>query len=297
LGVRDVDVALGDVTDREAVERGLDGCESVVHCASVYSLDPRMDAAIRGTNVTGTQMVLKIASHLGLNPILHVSSFLALLAEKGTVLTAESPPSHPPGAYMGSKAESDRVARRYQDSGSPVVITYPGSVWGPDDPHDGESCKLLRNALRGFYTLGVSGGLPISDVRDVATLHAAIVDKVRQPGRYMAPSHFVTLRELVQLLARMTGRRLVSVPLPGALILPPAHAVDVVQRILPFRLPINYQAIYSSARANGIDDSGTRREFGIVPRTLDQTVEDQLAWMVRSHRIAARLAGRVAQAV
>jgi nucleoside-diphosphate-sugar epimerase len=287
-------VALGDVTDREAVERALDRCESVVHCASVYSFDPRMDAAIRRTNVAGTEMVLEIASHLGLNPIIYVSTYLALIAQKGSVLTADSPPSHPPGAYMGSKAESDRVARRYQDSGSPVVITYPGSVWGPDDPYCGESCEILRNALRGFYTLGVSGGWPISDVRDVATLHAAILDKVREPGRHMAPSHFVTMWGLLQLLARMTGRRLVSVPLPGALMLLPARAVDVGQRILPFRLPINYQQIYLVAQANRMDASDTRREFGLVPRTLDQTVEDQLAWMVRSRRIAARLAGRAA---
>jgi nucleoside-diphosphate-sugar epimerase len=294
--VRDVDVALGDVTDRDAVERALDSCEAVVHCASIYSFDPRMDAAIRKTNVAGTELVLEIASHLGLNPIIHVSTYLALLAEKGTVLTADSPPSHPPGAYMGTKAEADRVARRYQDAGSPVVITYPGGVFGPDDPYCGESCALLRNALRGFYTLGVSGGLPISDVRDVATLHAAILEKLRGPGRHMAPSHFVTLRGLVQLLARMTGRRLVSVPLPGGLLLPPTRALDVVQRILPFRLPISYQPIYLVARANRMDDSGTRREFGIVPRTLDQTVADQLAWMVRSRRIGARLAGRAAPA-
>src|SRR5262245_5883832 len=73
LGVRHVDVAVGDVTDREAVGRALDGCESVVHCASVYSLDPRMDAAIRRTNVAGTELVLKLASHRGLNPIIYVS--------------------------------------------------------------------------------------------------------------------------------------------------------------------------------------------------------------------------------
>ena len=91
LGVRDVDVALGDVTDREAVERALDSCEPVVHCASVYSFDPRMDAAIRKTNVAGTELVLEIASHLGLNPIIHVSTYLALIAEKGTILTATAP--------------------------------------------------------------------------------------------------------------------------------------------------------------------------------------------------------------
>ena len=92
-------------------------------------------------NVTGTDLVIGAAHEMGLDPIVHVSSFVALIGTKGAILTPDSVPTTPPGAYYRSKADSDRVARGYQENGAPVVITYPGSVWGPNDPHLGESCQ------------------------------------------------------------------------------------------------------------------------------------------------------------
>jgi len=73
---------------------------------------------------------------MGLDPIVHVSSYTALLPPDppGAVLTPDSPVTRPGATYARSKAESDLVARRYQEQGAPVVIVYPGGVVGPDDP-------------------------------------------------------------------------------------------------------------------------------------------------------------------
>ena len=71
---------------------------------------------------------------MGLDPIVYVSSWVALIGQKGAVLTPDSPITRPPGAYYRSKADSDLVARCYRNIGAPVVITYPGMVWGPQRP-------------------------------------------------------------------------------------------------------------------------------------------------------------------
>ena len=134
---------------------------------------------IRQTNVAGTEAVIEIAHRLGHDPIIHVSSFVALMGRKGCVLTARLGTMKTKGVYPMSKADSDIVARRFQQNGAPVVITYPGSVWGPNDPHFGESCQIMRNLLRGFWSMGLKGLLPISDVRDIARLHTALMEKGR----------------------------------------------------------------------------------------------------------------------
>jgi nucleoside-diphosphate-sugar epimerase len=85
-------------------------------------------------NVRGTDLVLGAAHRAGLDPIVYVSSTAALLQPNGQTLTPDSPVGHPPGPYLGSKAEAERVARRYQDAGAPVVITYPGGCLGPTTP-------------------------------------------------------------------------------------------------------------------------------------------------------------------
>jgi hypothetical protein len=126
---------VGDVTDPAAVQGAVRGCEAVVHAASVYSLDSRDAGRIRQVNVRGTDVVLGVAHRAGLDPIVYVSSIVALLPPNGQTLTPDSPPGHPPGPYLGSKTEAEQVARHYQEAGAPVVITYPGAIYGSHDPH------------------------------------------------------------------------------------------------------------------------------------------------------------------
>ena len=80
-----VDHVVGDVTDRDCVERALDGCGAVVNAAAVYSLDSRAYPEIARTNVRGAETVLNAAVWHGCDPVLLVSSFVALLQRRATV--------------------------------------------------------------------------------------------------------------------------------------------------------------------------------------------------------------------
>src|SRR5262249_15028402 len=116
LGVDGVETVIGDVTDPAAVERALEGCDAVLHAASVFSLDARKADEMRTVNVRGTEVVLDTAYRRGLDPIVFVSSELALLPPvDGAVLTPDSPVGQTDWAYCRSKADSELVARRYQD--------------------------------------------------------------------------------------------------------------------------------------------------------------------------------------
>ena len=294
LGVGEVESVIGDVTDKESVERALEDCDAVIHCASVYSLDPRAAASIRKTNVTGTDLVIGTAHEMGLDPIVHVSSIVALIGTKGAVLTPDSAPTTPSGPYNRSKADSERVARRYQDNGAPVVITCPESVWGPNDPHLGESCQIAKAILRRFWTTVPVGGVPISDVRDVAKLHAAVLEKGRGARRYIAPAQNASIKSLVNTVSQVTGRWLPCVPVPGWTLRWPMRAVDAVRLISPIRMPVNFQAVYIGALNHKSDDSLTRREFGLAPNPIDQTLADTIRWMYEGNHLSRKLAGLLA---
>jgi dihydroflavonol-4-reductase len=94
----------------------------VLHAAAVYSLDPRAASRVRETNLRAAETVLGAAVRTGLDPVVHVSSYVALLPPepRGAVLTPDSPVTRPGGGYGRSKAESEQVARRHQDQGAPV---------------------------------------------------------------------------------------------------------------------------------------------------------------------------------
>ena len=79
LGVADVDTVVGDVTVPSSAEEAMAGCDAVLHAAAVYSTDPRAASRIRTTNVRATEIVLEAAVRMGLDPVVHVSSYVALL--------------------------------------------------------------------------------------------------------------------------------------------------------------------------------------------------------------------------
>ena len=110
-----VEVVRGDVLEPETVAAALDGCQAAVHAGSVYTLDPQRHDDIRRTNVAGTEIVLRLASERGLDPIIHVSSTVAYSGERGTVITPETAPNWPDGVYARSKADSDRLARSFKN--------------------------------------------------------------------------------------------------------------------------------------------------------------------------------------
>lgn len=131
LGCADaVELLEGDVTDEDDVDRSLSGCDAVVHAAAVYSFDARRGTEMLQGNVRGAENVIGRAVALGLDPIVHLSSYVALLPSS-TPITADSPPGSPPTTYALSKARAEGIARRFQADGHPVTIIYPGMVWGP----------------------------------------------------------------------------------------------------------------------------------------------------------------------
>lgn len=77
----DVDVSdytEGDITDGDAVQRALHGCDAVVHSAALVATDPSETHQMLATNLDGAKNVLGGAVELGLDPIIHVSSFTAV---------------------------------------------------------------------------------------------------------------------------------------------------------------------------------------------------------------------------
>jgi dihydroflavonol-4-reductase len=294
LQAADLDTVVGDVTDPAAVGQAVQGCQAVVHAGSVYSLDSRDAGRIRQVNVRGTDLVLGTAHRAGLDPIVYVSSVVALLPPNGQILTPDSPAGHPPGPYLGSKAEAERVARRYQQAGAPVVITYPGFVLGPHDPHLGEGMRMVRNILKGRYRMLPSGGFSIVDVRDVAAVHAAVLEPGRGPRRYLASGTFLGFADLLARLGVVTGRRLRAVTVPAGMLLPVGRAVQVLQRVVPFHIPAEFEGVYFCRCAARYDDTRTRQELGVAPRDLQATLVEAVRWLAEQGRISRRQAGQLA---
>jgi nucleoside-diphosphate-sugar epimerase len=298
LGVGDVEAVRGDVTDPAAVELALTGCDAVLHAASVFSLDPRKADEMRAVNVQGTRIVLGTAHRLGLDPIVHVSSELALLPPAdGEVLTADSPVGESRWPYCRTKAESEAVAREYQGKGAPVVSVMPSAVWGPFDPHFGEGAAMCANVLKKRYPIvSRGGGMHISDVRDVAAALAAVMEPGRGPRRYLVAGDYVTLPQLIRTLADLSGRRIRFLTAPRWFLAGFGRAADVAQRGVKAQLPWSAEGIWVVNCSARCDASEALAELGFDPRPVRDTFADTVRWLVDTGQLTTRQAGRVVQA-
>jgi nucleoside-diphosphate-sugar epimerase len=288
LGVDVSDVVVGDVLDETVVASAVQGCDAVVHGAAVFSLDSRRAEEMRRTNVHATELVLGAAVARGLDPVVHVSTTVALTRYAG------SGPDLPLGdielPYAQSKIASEEVARRLQDTGGPVVTIYPGGVYGPNDPYRGDQNERLRWILRRRFPLWPRGGVHICDVRDVAAVIAAVLEPSRGPRRYVVPGHHVDGDQLYGAFAELTGRRFPHLVLPGLVLGPSTRVIDAVQRRLPARwhYPADREGVEVIRRDTRFDDAAARKEFGLEPTPLVTTIGDTINWLVESGRVPRR---------
>ena len=292
-----VEVVAGDVLDGEAVAAALDGCAAVVHAAAVFSLDSRRAQEVLATNERAAELVLGQACDAGLDPVVHISSTVALTRFGGS--GPDLPLGDIPSPYARSKLAGEVVARRLQEAGRPVVCVYPGAVLGPHDPYRGVQSELLRWQARGTFPLYPRGALHVVDVRTVAAVVRAVMEPGRGPRRYVVPGHHVGADVHYPTLARLQGRRRPYLSPPTPVLRGLARSLDVVQRRLPGRLhvPTDPEGVEMLVRDTRLDDTPARTELGVEPVPFEQSVRDTLQWLVDSGRLPGRYAPRAPEPV
>lgn len=289
-----VEHEVGDVMEPDSITRAIKDCDAVLHSAAMYSLDRRKARQVKTVNVQGTRNVIGEAIRRELDPIIHVSSIAALLPpENGEILTPESRIKNPPGAYLSSKADSERIARRYREEGKPVVIVNPGGILGPHDPHGGENVAIIRQILAAPMAALPAGGLNIVDVRDLGTLFSTLT-KPGQGPRGFVVGRYMTTREMVETAAERTGRDLRYRRIPRGVATTAGRIGDLLQWVSPWRIIANYEGIYTLILAAACDDSATWKPLGLTPRPTDETFADAIRWMVEAGHLKPKHAGKLA---
>lgn len=281
--------ATGDITDRRAVRKAMEGVDRVFHVAGRTSMRPQDRDAVFATNVGGTRIVLEEALEAGVERVVHTSSISAIGAAKprGTIDEKTSfTIAHLGIGYVNSKHEAEAEALRVASHGLDVVFVNPTFVLGPDDPAR-TSMGLIRRFLLGRIPVYIEGGLNVVDVRDVATGHL-LADQKGKPGeRYILGGRNFTLDRLFADLARISG-----VPAPATRV-PLGPALAGVE--LAERLGLGVGSSRDEVRAGALwwtcRNTKAKRELGFAPRPHEETLEDAVRWQmdelgdrVRFHR-------------
>ncbi|MEZ0340468.1 NAD-dependent epimerase/dehydratase family protein [Mycobacterium sp. pV006] len=283
------DVLVGDVRSAETVTELLRDVDSVLHAAGVVGTSDRQAALMWEINAHATETVLTRAVEAGLDPVVSVSSYSALFPPPDGVISADTPTAPGRSAYGKTKGYADKVARRLQEAGAPVVVTYPSSVVGPPFHTDlGVTERGWAPILRAGVAPSVRGGMQMVDVRDVAEVHTRLMAPNRGPHRYVCGGQLLTFDEMIDALEAGLGRRVRRVKIaPGAL-RTFARFADAAGRFLPLTDGLSYEAAWLLTSATPTDDHTTTRELGITWRDPRQTIAESVRFQL-AHRSGEQL--------
>ncbi|HYM62305.1 MAG TPA: hopanoid-associated sugar epimerase [Thermoanaerobaculia bacterium] len=275
-----VDLVEGDLRDGASLFRAMSGIRTVYHCAADYRLWARDPRELYASNVEGTRNVLAAAAKAGVRRIVYTSSVAAIgIAHDGAA--DEETPMHPGdliGAYKKSKYEAELVARQAADDGLPVVIVNPSTPLGELDVKPTPTGQIIVDFLNGKMPAYVETGLNLVDVRDVAAGHLLAAEKGRIGERYILGNRNATLKELFDVLARISGLRSPRVKLPHWI--PMAFAaVDTTWSKVTGRAPrVPFDSARMARHRMYFESAKAVRELGLPQTPIEQALERAVQW-------------------
>jgi len=203
----DVELVEGDLLDFDSLKRGMDGCEQVYHVGALYSFWVRPRRLIHDVNVEGTRNVLQAAMDEKMEKVVYTSSVATLgLREDGQPADETAPVSFKNiiGDYKKSKYLAERVALEFARD-LPVVIVNPSFPVGPGDIKPTPTGRTILDFLNRKMPAYVDTGMNVVDVEDVALGHLLAAEKGRVGERYILGGENLTMKQLLDLLAEITG--------------------------------------------------------------------------------------------
>jgi dTDP-glucose 4,6-dehydratase len=250
----------GDVADREAVRRVMQGVRSVIHFAAESHVDRSIldSGPFVRTNVVGTQVLLDAAREAAVERFVHVSTDEVYGSLGPTGAFTEETPLAPNSPYAASKAASDLLVRSYAHTfGTPAIVTRCSNNYGPYQFPEKLIPLFISNLMRDESVPVYGDGLQVRDwihVRD----HCSGVYRAWKAGRPGAVYNFGGRCERTNL--DLTRALLAALGKPASLI-----------RHVPDRL--------GHDRRYAIDCSLAERELGWRPAVpFEAGLSETVAW-------------------
>lgn len=270
----------GDLTRPGDLVEGLKDCRYLIHCAALYSFNPRDRAASYQVNVTGTAGLLEAAYLAGVERCILTSSSATLGHSHGDRPADERDYAleDPSDAYHHSKLLQERAAFA---SRLPVVAILPTAPIGANDWKPTPTGNMILDYARGkmFAKPPGHGGMNLVAVEDVARAHIAALTRGRINERYVIGGENLTMDAIWETLAIITGIPAPSRRAPYGLALAVAYADRIRCTVTPHATPFApVEGVRMSRDKMFANDAKARTELGHAPTPVHAALERAITW-------------------
>jgi len=275
------DLVEGSILSPESLEKAAAGCRRIYHAAALYKLWLRDPAVIYRTNVDGTRNVIEAGLKAGVERIVYTSSSAAIGLVKGGSGNEDTPATLQDmvGHYKRSKFLAEEVARAYAAQGAPIVIVNPTYPVGEGDVKPTPTGQMIVDFLKGKMPAYLDTGLNVVDVDDVAEGHILAAEKGVNGRRYILGNANMTLREILYMLADITGLPKPYCRLPYYPILGLAYADCAISMLISDREPrVPVDGVRMARKRMFFDASRAVKELALPQTPPRVALEKAVNW-------------------
>jgi len=276
----EAEIVTGDLRDADSLKRAIGGCGLLFHVAADYRLWARRPAELYQSNVEGTRNLLEAARRAGVQRAVYTSTVGTIGIPQDGLGDERTPVSlaDMAGAYKRSKFLAEQVALEFAASGFPVTVVNPTAPVGDHDVKPTPTGQIILDFLNSRIPAFIDTGLNVVDARDVAEGHLLALVRGRPGERYILGSENLSLAQILQTLARITGRKAPVTRLPYAV----AYCAGVCSTAwaevtgTPPRVPID--AVRMARKKMWVTHEKAWRELGFQPAPAEIALREAVGW-------------------
>jgi dihydroflavonol-4-reductase len=281
---KEAEVVQGDLRASESFAAALQGCDALIHVAADYRLWVPDPADMYKANVEPTRELLRLAREAGVPRVVYTSSVATMgFKTDGTIVDETTPVSEADmiGHYKRSKWMAEQEAIAAARAGQQVMILNPTTPIGSHDTKPTPTGRILVDFLNGNFPAYVDTGLNLVDVREIARAHLVAVERGTPGERYILGGENLTLKQILDRLAAITGLPSPKHKVPHAVAMAFAFFDENITGKLRGKEPrATVEAVRMGKKMMFASSAKAERELGFAVKPVDAAMRAAVEWFV-----------------
>jgi dihydroflavonol-4-reductase len=273
---------MGDLRDAASLKKAVAGCDVVFHVAADYRLWVRDPDEMYRSNVEGTKAILEAARESKVRRMVYTSSVATMgFQSNGHLANEESPVSlaNMIGPYKRSKYMAEELAIEAGKSGMDVVVVNPTTPVGERDIKPTPTGRIVVDFLKKKFPAYVDTGLNLVDVAECAQGHIAALEKGRSGERYILGGENLTLKQILDRLADITGLPSPKIKVPYVVALATGVVDQVVTGYIRNREPrATIDAVRMGRKKMFVSSGKAEHDLGWKTVPVDAALRRAVEW-------------------
>lgn len=285
----------GDLRDVASLDRAMKDVKRVFHVAADYRLWSKRPQDIYDSNVGGTKNLLEAAKRASVDQFVYTSTVATIAVDRPQAPneSTDAKLDEMVGHYKRSKWMAEKEVLEAARAGFPAVVAMPTTPVGPWDWKPTPTGKIILDFLNGKMPGYVETGLNFVGVEECAAGHILVSEKGMVGERYLLGSENLTLKAVLDILAKITGLPAPSWKISHRLALGVAYVETAFSRLIGREPQIPVEGVQIAQHMMFVDCARAPRELGFQPGSVPAAFERAVRWYQANGYIKPRRARKI----